>query len=88
MEINLVTKDDLQDLDNKLNYLIEIVKGKVENEEPNQWLKTKDVLKLLGCSESSLHNYRSKGIIEYKQVGGTFFYPKDAVDKMLNSNNG
>jgi len=40
-------------------------------------MKSKEVTAILKCSASSLKNYRDAGHIEYKKIGGTYFYNLD-----------
>jgi hypothetical protein len=83
MNIDFVTKDDLQVLDNKLSKILEVLEEK-KSAGHTDWMKSAEVKKLLGCSDSSLNNYRSKGLLPFTQLGGTYYYPRNAVNDMLN----
>ena len=52
---------------------------------PSQWLKNKDVCKLLGISNSSLANLRVNGTLVYHKIGGTYLYKQSDIDKMLSA---
>ena len=91
MEVNLVTKQDLQEFKEEL--LSEIKKMTDDKPKMKKWLKSHEVKGILGCSDSTLQNLRINGTLEYGRVGGTIYYLQDAIFKHLegslatNSNN-
>lgn len=76
----LVTKDYL---DNVVALLMAEIKKKQNNTLP-ELLKSKEVRKLLGCSDSTLQYYRDSGQISFKKVGGVYYYPKEAFSELFN----
>ena len=54
--------------------------------DEKEWLKTAEVLKLLSCSQGTLQNLRINGSLPYSKTGGTIYYLRADVLKMLTSN--
>ncbi len=71
MEINLITKQDLQEFKEEL--LSEIKKMTDDKPKMKKWLKSHEVKEILGCSDSTLQNLRINGTLEYGRVGGTIY---------------
>lgn len=44
-----------------------------------QYLRSKDLSKLLGVSQSSLQNLRMAGVLPFKKIQGTILYDYDEV---------
>ncbi|MNK02917.1 hypothetical protein D3C87_207470 [compost metagenome] len=82
-QIEFITKDDLQQF--KLDILTEI-RGLLKLAEPDsrQWLRSRDVRKMLGISPGTLQNLRINGTLQFTKVGSLFFYKYDDVVKALN----
>lgn len=82
MHVEIVTKDDLRDLEDKLNRIIELISG-AKRDEPKDWLRSLDVKRILKCSDATLKNYRDSGKLPYSKVEGTYYYPADGLKAML-----
>ena len=85
MKLEILTKADLAEFKREfLDDIKEIFKANVDNQP--KYLRTKQVLELLQISQSSLQNYRVKGLLKPIKVGGTIFYAmKDVTQLMENS---
>lgn len=81
MHLEVLTKSDLENF--KVELLAEIQKMISKPELPQSFLKSKDVKRLLGCNDSTLQYYRDAGIIPSKKMGGTYYYPKEALNALL-----
>lgn len=85
MAIEIVTKDDLQtfrvQLLNDIKALLaernSQTKGEIEG------YKTKDVRKILGCCYNTLKALRIARKIRIKKVGGTIYYNREDVRKLV-----
>ena len=84
MQLELVTKQDFQDLKNEL--LDEIRSIFSPGQEKKEWLKSNDVMKLLNCSPGTLQNLRINGTLPFTKMGGTIYYAYSDVTKVLNGN--
>jgi hypothetical protein len=84
MPIEVVTKEDLQELRMQLlddiRKLI-VPKGK-EFDKP--WLKNSEVRKLLSISSNTIQRLRIAGKLRSTKLGGTFYYRYDDIEKLLN----
>jgi hypothetical protein len=84
MHIEVITKDDLQQLKQEIiNSLASLVQGK--NTNP-QWLKSAQVREMLTISAGTLQSYREKGILPYTRIGETIFYDRNDIEQILNDN--
>lgn len=75
-----VTYQDL--LDFKIALLDE-VRQMVNVHKPQKWLKSKDVIKLLGISPTTLQNMRNNDEIPFTRIGGVIYYQESAIDDYL-----
>jgi hypothetical protein len=53
------------------------------NQDP--WLDTAEVCKLLHVTKRTLANYRVKGILPFKKIGGKIYYQFDGRDMSTRS---
>lgn len=86
MESNeLTTKQDLlnfkQDLINEISSLL-----KTKSSDQPEWLKSKDIRKMLGISSGTLQTLRINSTLPYSKIGGTIYYAYADVMKVLNQN--
>ena len=83
MTLGILTKQDLQLF--KAELIAEIKKAVKTNETSTSknWLKSKEVTKLLKITPGTLQNYRKKGMISYTKIGGTYFYQTTTIEKLL-----
>ena len=84
MQLELVTKKDFQDL--KMELIDELKKFFSPITEQKEWLKSGDVMKLLDCSPGTLQNLRVNGTLPFSKMGGTLYYSRNDVMKVLESN--
>ena len=84
MNIDVVTKQDFEALDQKLNKILEVLIQK-KDQEQTDWMKSTEVKRILHCSDSSLTHYRNKNLLPFTQVGGTYYYSRKDVNEMLNT---
>lgn len=80
MMLDFVTREDL----NKFKAeLFEELKHFSRTESKQDWLKTNDVRSLLQCSPGKLTKLREEGLLPFKKVGGTYYYNRAEVSKMM-----
>jgi hypothetical protein len=85
MAVEVITREDLNEFRTLLlNDLKELFKGK--DEQPKQWLKSKEVRKLLNISPGTLQNMRINGTLSYTKIGGIIYYSTKDIDKVLEFN--
>lgn len=83
--MEIVTSEDLrmfkQELFAELRKLISEAVGTMP--EPVEGYKTKHVREILGCSTNKLVSLRITRKIRVKKVGGTLYYNKEDVRKLM-----
>ncbi|MGV3696994.1 helix-turn-helix domain-containing protein [Flavobacterium sp.] len=85
MAIEVLTKDDLAELRILLlNDLKELFK--TEPQQHKQWLKSKEVRKLLNISPGTLQTLRINKILSYTKIGGILYYAYKDIEKILDEN--
>jgi hypothetical protein len=87
MVAEIITREDLQHF--RLQLLDELKEYvyRVKNNTTNSGIeryKTKDVRKLLDCSNGKLQALRISGKLRCKKIGGTLYYKKEDIQKLLN----
>lgn len=85
MSVNeLVTKHDFAEFQQEVRQLLsEVVKGPSKE---YRWLKSSEVMKILGISASGLQNLRIKGVLPYSKLGGTIYYSEKDIIAVLELN--
>lgn len=53
------------------------------NSQEKQWMKSREVRKLLDISPGTLQTMRKNRTIVFKKVGGTIYYDRNKVNAML-----
>ncbi len=83
MQINIVTKEDLEEFRVKrLTEIREILKIQEVKSFPRS-IKTKQALEILDMSAGKLKQMRITGELSYKEVGGTYYYNYNEVKGLL-----
>lgn len=80
MSVEIVTKEDLQEFGAQL---LKDIKGLLDNNRPKKWIKTQEVLDMLGMSDVTLQTLRSKGIIPFKKLGGICYYNIEEIEEVM-----
>lgn len=85
MAQEVITVEDLQKF--RLQLLEDIrllLQPKIQVEK--QWLKSREVRKILGISHGTLQNLRIRNLLPYQKIGGLIFYKYDDIVKLLEKN--
>lgn len=87
MQINFLTKEDLQDFKQELlSEMKELLnKQQKANLSQKKWLKSTEVKKLLGLSAGTILNLRVNGTLPYSKVGGIILYDYEEIMKIIQS---
>lgn len=86
MAVDIVTKEDLQlfrmQLLNEIKDIITILKS--ENLKiPAEVYRTRQVKKMLNCSNGKLQSLRIAGKLRCKKIGGALYYLSEDIQKLL-----
>lgn len=85
MAIEVLTKEDLYEFRTLLlSDLKELLK--VNPQQTKQWLKSKEVRKLLNISPETLQTLRINKTLTYTKIGGILYYDNADIEKLLNGN--
>jgi len=84
MSVELLTKEDLQQVKNEL--LQEISDLLLKGSEQKKWLKTDEVKKLLKISPGTLQTLRVNGTLQFSRIGNIIYYDAEHIEKMLQKN--
>ena len=85
MQIDFVTKDDLQTFRSQLlDDLKNILHSKPAKQR--QWLKSSEVRKLLKISPGTLQNLRINGTLSFTKIGSIIYYNYEDIEALLESN--
>jgi len=85
MGIEVVTKDDLQELRLQLLNDIRHLIGPSEANFVKPWLKNAEVKKLLSISSNTIQRLRVSGKLRSTKVGGVHYYKYEDIEKLMNS---
>lgn len=93
-----ITKKDLEDLRHQLFedlslLLSSISQSKEESEtqpksqkkEQAEWLRSKDVKKMLSISDAGLQNLRIRGLVHPVKISGLYYYKSEEVKSLFKS---
>jgi len=81
---NLVT---LQDLHNMKDEIISKLEAMTCNTTTNkEWLRSAEAMEMLGVSTGTLQNFRINDDIPFTKIGGTLYYERKAILKVLKDN--
>ncbi|MFY8214285.1 MAG: helix-turn-helix domain-containing protein [Flavobacterium sp.] len=82
MAVQVITTEDLNEFRSLLlTDLKEIIQSTPLTTK--QWLKSKEVRKLLNISPGTLQNFRINGTLSFTKIGGIIYYKYDDIVKML-----
>ena len=79
---DLLTKKDLEDFKKELYELLAPAKGGQPTSQP-QWLRTKEVTKMLKISGGMIQTLRINGTLPYSKIGGIYYYKYEDIQTML-----
>lgn len=83
MNIEIITKQDLENFKKDLLQELSKVISSNNNELGKTWLRSKEVKEILGISSSSLVTLRIKGHLAYSKVSGIYYYRLSDVQALL-----
>lgn len=85
MNVDFLTREDYQLLDEKLSKILALV-ASTDSVEQKPVIKSAEVKRILNCSDATLKNYRDTGKLPYSKIGGTYYYKSHEVENMLKAN--
>ena len=84
---DLLTQDDLNALEVRLKtFLKEQFTHPVNTSKKPEYIRTREVKKLLKVSDNKLRHMREVGEIPFTFIGQTYYYPEDQILLILENN--
>jgi hypothetical protein len=83
MEMDLITRGDLEQFRVQLLADIKGLLSEAPSANRKPWLKGSEVRKLLGISAGSLQNLRITGQLSSSKVGGIHYYRFEDIEHMM-----
>ncbi len=83
-QIEIISKEDLQQFKHELMEEIRSI-IKPEQSEKKQWLRSKDVRKMLKISPGTLQTLRINGMLPFTKVGSIMFYKHEDIVRLLDN---
>ena len=85
-QIYIPTKEDHEEMLSKIfeRKLHEILPGVIRKATRKEWLTTKDVMKILDCSNRHVQYLRDTNQIAFSQNGKTIRYHIEDIERFLN----
>lgn len=83
-QIEIITKEDLQQFKNELMQEIRSL-AKPTQSETKEWLRSTDVRKMLKISPGTLQNLRINGTLRFTRIGSIMFYKYEDITRLLDS---
>lgn len=80
MGVEIVTKADLEEFRIKL---IKDLEHLIATSKPKKWLKTQEVMDMLGMSEVTLQTLRNRGVIPFRKLGGICYYNIEELEEAM-----
>jgi len=81
----IVTVADLEILKHEIIGAVAQLLDNLGRPKEKVWLKSYQVLKLLGISPNKLQDIRDKGLMPFTKIGGVFYYDQEEINRMLES---
>ena len=90
MAVEIVTKEDLQIFRSRLleDFRLLLLQQIPKSNESSEGVKTRHARKLLDCSINKLTLLRVTGKIRCKKIGGTLYYNRADITKLVNEDFG
>ena len=83
---NLLTDEDYDALNAKLDRIIEMLEHKGSSSPIKKWLSEKETQDLLGKKATTLWKMRNKGLLEFTKINNKVFYSKESIDRLMEHN--
>ena len=83
MDAIIITK---QDLDQFKSEIIQEIRNNMSgsgSDNSRQWLRTRDVCRILKISPSTLQNLRNNGKVPFHKLNGLILYKKSDIDSLF-----
>lgn len=88
MQVELITRQDLENFKKELLEAFATFTGKQSNTPAKEWLRSKEAKQLLNVSNGTLQNLRIKGLLHPTKIEGVYYYKLSEIQALLNAGTG
>lgn len=81
MEAVILSKDQYQELSNRLDEIVKRLSEK--SADPDQFVDNVDFLQLMKISKRTAQTWRDEGRIAFSQIGGKIYYRLEDIEVLL-----
>ncbi len=81
--MDIITMEDLQQFKTELLQEMKGIIGQGRESQNKEWLRSAQVRKMLNISAGTLQNLRINGTLPFRKIGGTMYYSKTEIEKLL-----
>lgn len=81
-----ITLQDFEAFKRELVQELQSTLQKNQNQEPPKYLRSADVMQLLGVSHGTLQTMRNNGTIPFSKIGGSILYSREDIDNLFEAN--
>jgi len=87
-QLVIIPLEELEEILNPIYSKLEIIENKIgETKSPTiSYYRNKDLKNIFGLSDNTILKYRDTGIIPYTYLDNIYYYPKEALEKVLLDN--
>jgi hypothetical protein len=80
-----ITKEDLENLRHQLFVDLKVLLEKpvLPEVKPKEWLRSRDVKKMLSISDASLQNLRIRGLVRPVKISGLYYYKAEELKSLF-----
>ncbi len=84
----IIPIEELQGILNPIYSKLEIIENKIgKTKSPTtSYYRNKDLKQIFGLSDNTILKYRETGILPYTYLDNIYYYPKEALEKVLVEN--
>jgi len=86
MGATIITTDDLREFKMELLEEMKQLFNNQQGRPSKKWLKSPEVMDLLGISPGTLQNLRVNGTLPFTKVGGVLYYDYHQIMEVLEKN--
>lgn len=86
MPTSIITTDDLREFKIELLDDIKEMLHQQSSATLKKYLKSTEVMKMLGISAGTLQNLRINGTLPYSKMGGIILYDSEEIQRVIKSN--
>jgi hypothetical protein len=83
MAATIITTEDLREFKMELLNEIKQLLNNQSGRSAKKWLKSQEVMDLLGISPGTLQNLRVNGTLPYTKIGGVLYYDYQEIMEVL-----